>query len=73
MADPQHANARGAAVVASIALGHADAETLASRVRIDREFHPDRANRAVYDERYGELLALYKATRRMHGRMNRHR
>jgi xylulokinase len=73
VADPQHANTRGAAFVASIALGHADADTLADRVKIEREFTPDAANRGVYDELYGELLGLYKATKRMHARMNRHR
>jgi len=72
VAAPQHANARGAAFVASIALGHADAPTLASRVLIERQFQPDPANRAVYDGLYAELLALYKATRKMHRRMNRH-
>lgn len=71
VADPQHANARGAAFVASIALGHADAEELGRRVQIDRRFTPEPATRVVYDERYGEFRKLYKALRPIHARMNR--
>ncbi len=72
VADPQHANARGAAFVASIALGHATAEDLAARVRIDREFRPDPAVRPAYDRLYDEFENLYQATRKIHRRLNRH-
>jgi xylulokinase len=72
MVDPQQANVRGAAFVASIALGHATAEELASKVKVAQTFRPDPANRVVYDELYGHFKALYKANRGLHAKMARH-
>ncbi len=71
--DPQHANARGAAVVAAIALGHRTAEQVAGGVKIDAEFEPQAADRATYDELYSEFRKLYKAHKPIHARLNRHR
>ncbi len=70
VAEPQHANARGAAFVASVALGHATAEELATRVKITDEFHPTGADRGTYEELYREFLALYKAHKPIHRRLN---
>jgi xylulokinase len=72
MVDPQQANVRGAAFVASIALGHATAEELASKVKVAQTFRPDPANRVVYDELYGHFKALYKANKGLHAKMARH-
>ena len=73
VAEPQHANARGAAFVAAIALGRRTPEELAARVRIDATFTPDPENRPTYDELYGEFKKLYKAHKPIHARLNRHR
>ena len=70
VADPQQANVRGAAFVASIALGHATAVQLAARVRIDRIYTPDASTRALYDGRFKEFKALYKANKAIHRRLN---
>ena len=72
MVDPQQANVRGAAFVASIALGHATAEELAAKVKVAQTYRPDPANRAVYDELYGHFKALYKANKGLHAKMARH-
>ncbi len=72
MADPQHANSRGAAFVASLALGHRDAGELSQQVGVTATFTPDPANRAVYDELYGAFVDLYKATKGIHRTLNRH-
>ncbi len=73
VAEPQHANARGAAFVASIALGHRTAEQLAERIEVEAEFTPDADARPVYDELYAEFRRLYKAHKPIHARLNRHR
>lgn len=71
VADPQHANARGAALVASLALGLATPDDLRANVRIDREWKPNPAHRGAYDELYGEFRNRYKADKAMHRRLNR--
>jgi xylulokinase len=71
VADPQHANTRGAAFVAWLALGRADLAELNRAVTIDREFHPDPSTRAVYAPLYREFLKLYKAHKAIHARLNR--
>jgi xylulokinase len=69
--DPQQANVRGAAFLASIALGHASAEQLAAKVRIQDTLSPDPANRAVYDDLFSQFAALYKQNRKIHHQLNR--
>ena len=72
VAEPQHANARGAAFVACLALGVASVEDLNTKVRIDAEFLPDPSNFAKYDELYREFRNRYKADKAMHARLNDH-
>ena len=69
--DPVHANARGAAFLASIALGRITAEDIPRHIRIKREYLPDPGNRKVYDEIFTEFLHLYHAHRKICARMNR--
>jgi xylulokinase len=59
---PIRANARGAALLAGIALGRITDHDLATHVRITKTFRPDRANRAVYDSRYAEFHVIQKQT-----------
>ncbi len=72
VADPVQANARGAAFLAAIALGHLTVEDIGQCTRIARTYEPNPANRAIYDELFGEFLHLYKNNRRMYARLNRH-
>lgn len=72
VADPQQANVRGAAFLAAVSLGHATAEELASKVRIDRTFLPNPANRGIYEELYGQFKAIYKANKGIHAKLNAH-
>jgi hypothetical protein len=39
-------------------------------VPIARTFQPTHANRAVYDSQFREFLNLYRATRKIHARLN---
>jgi xylulokinase len=70
--NPIRANARGAALLAGIALGRIGVDDLARNVRVVQSFRPDRANRAVYDERYAEFRTLHKQTSRRTKRNARH-
>jgi xylulokinase len=73
VAEPQHANARGAAFVAWLALGRQSLDQLGRAVQIEREFHPDPIDRATYGPLYQEFLRLYKAHKPIHARLNRRR
>jgi len=69
--DPMQANARGAALIAGVALGYIDWSEIPDLVEIDRVFTPDPANRTLYDGLFAEFLALHKALRPVYRRLNR--
>ncbi len=71
MADPRQANVRGAALIASIALGHARVDDLATDVPVERTFHPNPANRAIYDALFEQFTAMYKADKSIHAKLDR--
>jgi xylulokinase len=71
MADPQQANVRGAAFVALVALGLADAADLSPLAPVAAEFEPDPRNRATYDEMYEVFKRIYEKTRGIYARLNR--
>jgi xylulokinase len=73
VAEPLHANLRGAAIFAGLALGSVRREEVRSLVEVDTTFRPDPANRAVYDRLFAEFPNLYKANKAMFGRLNRSR
>ena len=70
VAEPQHANTRGAAFVAWLALGRRTLDELNKAVTIDEVFHPDPAARATYAPLYREFVKLYKAHKPIHARLN---
>ena len=69
-ADPVLANARGAALQASVALGHLGWDEVAATVPIARIFEPDPAHRRVYDTLFPEFVNLYRSTRKLYARLN---
>ncbi len=71
--DPIQANVRGAGVVAAVAMGYTTFESFAEQVQIAGVYRPDPANRKIYDELYGEFLALYRQNRQIYARLNRQR
>lgn len=70
VAEPQHANARGAAFVAWLALGRRSLEELNRAVTIEATFRPDPGARAAYTPLYAEFTKLYKANKAIHARLN---
>jgi xylulokinase len=69
-ADPVLATARGAALQASVVLGHLGWEEVAATVPVARTFEPDPARRRVYDTLFPEFVNLYRSTRRIYARLN---
>ena len=59
---PIRANARGAALLAGLALRRITTDDLAKHVRITKVFTSDPATRAVYDDRYAEFHVIQKQT-----------
>lgn len=71
VAEPQQANARGAALLASLALGHiSDFASIADHVVIRQSYQPDPANRQLYDRLFAEFKRLYRQNRKWYARMN---
>ena len=71
--DPIQTAARGAAFLAAVGLGIMDFADIQARVQIQAEYHPDAANRKVYDEMFAEFVNLYKQNKRIYERLNRGR
>ncbi len=68
--DPSLANARGAAFVASAALGHLTFDDVPERVEITQTYDPNPDNRPIYDELFAEFLNIYQNNKRMYARLN---
>jgi xylulokinase len=68
--EPLHTNLRGAALMASLALGAIDREEIRDLVPVECTFEPDTSNRPAYDRLYAEFPGLYKAQRKMFARLN---
>ena len=73
VADPVNANARGAAMLAAVALGEMDFDQVPDRVRVARRYAPGASAGAVYDDLFGEFVGFYRRDRRAHARLNRER
>jgi xylulokinase len=69
--DPINANARGAAFLASVALGYISFDDISERIQIDNTYEPDPKNRKIYDELFKEFVNIYKRNNRMYARLNR--
>jgi xylulokinase len=64
--DPIVANARGAALLAAVALGHVGADDLGRKVKVKETYRPDPSTRALHDDRFEQFRALYKANKKIH-------
>lgn len=69
--DPIQANARGAALLAGIAIGEVSQQELANKVKVIATHQPNRAHRHVYDAQYKEFRNLYKKTKGIHRRLTK--
>ncbi|WP_207930461.1 xylulokinase [Streptomyces hainanensis] len=70
VAEPALANARGAALIAAVALGELDWSDIPEKVAIAAEFTPDPANRPVYDRAYAAFRSFYRHNRGIYAALN---
>lgn len=68
--DPIQANARGAAIVAGVALGATTFQEAARYVEIKQEFVPNSANRTLYNELFDAFLAIYNQNKKIYAGLN---
>jgi len=68
--DYRHAGTRGVALVSAVSLGLLDVETIHDLVSVEQEFTPDPSVAPVYDELYDAFVAMYKATKGIHAKLN---
>lgn len=73
VADPVNANARGAAIVAAVALGELTFDEVPDRIAVARRYEPRPSEGKLYDELFGEFIGLYRRNRKAHARLNRER
>ncbi len=68
---PVQVNLRGAAYLALVALGCMKFEEISGVVDVENTYHPDPANRAIYDELFTEYVNIYQKLRPIYARLNR--
>lgn len=71
VADARHANLRGSALLAALALGQVRADQLAALVPVEATHRPDPARQRIYDRLFAEFPTLYSAQKGMFARLNR--
>ncbi len=69
--DPILANARGAALLAAMALRHLSLQDIPGLMRYRQMYEPNPSYRALHDELYGEFLELYRRNQSIFARLNR--
>ncbi len=68
---PQLANAKGVALLASLALGYIEKfNDIKDHIRVHEAFHPNPQHRLLYDTLFKEFKVLYRQNRRWYKRMN---
>jgi len=72
-ADPAHANARGAAVIAAVALGETTFDDVPDLTPAVRRYEPDRRTAQLHDELFAEFMRIYRRNRKTYARLNRRR
>ena len=71
MRDPIEVNVRGAALLASAALGFIGYDDIASRVPVAKTYSPNPDHRKIYDELFNEFTAIYESNKKIFARLNR--
>jgi xylulokinase len=68
--DPIQTNARGAAFIASAALGYMAFDDIPNHIRFSNTFEPNPQNRQIYDRLFEEFLNIYKQNKAIFKRLN---
>lgn len=67
---PRLANARGAALIAAVALGRLRFEDIPKRTKFAATYEPRPSNRPIYDELFAEFVEIYRNNKQMYARLN---
>jgi xylulokinase len=70
VADPVNANARGAAMLAAVALGELTFDEVPGRVTVTQRYEPEHSTQPLYDARFAEFTGLYRRNRKAYARLN---
>ncbi len=73
VANPVETNARGAGILAAVALGFGTFAEVAAGLPIRRIFRPNPAHREMYARMFQAYLELYRAHRKICARLNQSR
>ena len=71
MKEPIEVNVRGAALLASAAIGHLDYDDIGKHVVANKTYTPNPDNRKIYDELFDEFIAIYESNKKIYARLNR--
>jgi xylulokinase len=69
--DPMQANGRGAAFIASVGLGFTTFDEIPKLIKHTNIFHPNPANRKIYDELFLEFVNIYRNNKSIYKRLNK--
>lgn len=69
--DPVHANVRGAALLASVAIGCIEEGDIGQHIQIKAEYKPNPDHRKTYDQLFAEYLSIYRNQKKVCARLNR--
>ncbi len=67
---PIHANARGAAFIAFVGLGHITFDDIPGFMQYESTFSPNSENTDIYDRLFREFLRIYKVNKRIYRNLN---
>lgn len=68
--DPVYANARGAAWIAAVGLGEITFDDVPQLVKFNQVYHPQGANRELYDARFRTFTKIYKQMKGIYRELN---
>ena len=68
--DPVNANARGAGLLAAVALGEITIDQVPDLVRVARSYAPEPACAGLYDNLFREFVGFYRRNRKAYARLN---
>ena len=71
VADPVNANARGAGLLAAVALGELTFGQIPDLVQVAKNYKPDPALKRLYDQMFREFTGLYRRNHKAYARLNR--
>lgn len=69
--DPVLGNARGAAFIASVALGYIKFEDIPGLIKFSKTFYPDERHSKIYDELFAEFINIHKKNKSIMHRLNK--